>query len=278
MSPFNPPLTASEVQTVFKARYSALSAIKTGGQGAVFCGTIATGPMAGRKVALKVYFTDQLKERTERETNALRAITSASLVQLVGTGRTDFRGTPCVWLETAFVEGDSLAGRIAAAPLSVQATSRIAAGIAEAIEAIWTPHRIVHRDIKPDNIMVTPEGRAVLIDLGVARHTALSALTTYGTAWGTQGYMSPEQAMARRSLTCHSDIFALGIVVQQSILGRHPTNGDQDMLMNGGPSTAPLKAGLRAEFVALVDEMVQRRSFLRPSPQVVAERLQPFTA
>jgi serine/threonine protein kinase len=90
--------------------------------------------------------------------------------------------------------------------------------------------------------------------------------------------MSPEQALARRSLTCHSDVFALGIVVQQSILGRHPTNGDQDMLMNGGPSTAPLKAGLPAEFVALVDQMVLRRSFLRPAPQAVAERLQPFIA
>jgi len=278
MSPFNPPLAADEVRTVFKDRYSDLIAIKTGGQGAVFCGTVASGPLAGGKVALKVYFADQLKERTERETTALRAITSASLVQLVGNGRIDFRGTPCVWLETAFVEGDSLAARIAAAPLSVAAASRIAVDIALAIEAIWTPHRIVHRDIKPDNIMVTPDGHAVLIDLGVARHTALSDLTTLGTAWGTQGYMSPEQAMARRSLTCHSDVFSLGIVVQQSILGRHPTNGDQDMLMNGGPSTAPLKAGLPAEFVALVDQMVLRRSFLRPAPQAVAERLQPFIA
>src|SRR5712671_3823503 len=113
MSPFNPPLTANEVRTVFKGRYSDLSAIKTGGQGAVFCGTLATVPLAGRRVALKVYFADQLKERTERETTALRAINSPSLVQLVGNGRIDFRGTPCVWLETAFVEGDSLAARIA---------------------------------------------------------------------------------------------------------------------------------------------------------------------
>lgn len=277
MSPFNPPLTADEVSAVFKDRYSGVIAIKTGGQGAVFCGTIAAGESPERKVALKVYFADQLKERTERETAALRAITSASLVQLVGSGRIEFRGTPCVWLETAFVEGDSLAGRIAGAPLSVQAASRIAVDIAEAIEAIWTPHRIVHRDIKPDNIMVTPDGHAVLIDLGVARHTALSTLTTLGTAWGTPGYMSPEQAMARRALTCHSDVFALGIVVQQAVLGHHPTNGDQDMLMNGGPSTAPLKADLPADFVTLVDEMVQRRSFLRPGPHAVAQRFKAFT-
>src|SRR5882672_3509452 len=107
MSPFNPPLGADEVRTVFKDRYSDLVPIKAGGQGTVFCGTIAAGPLAGRKVALKVYFADQLKERTTRETSALRAISSPSLVQLVGTGHIELRGTPCVWLETAFVEGNS---------------------------------------------------------------------------------------------------------------------------------------------------------------------------
>lgn len=278
MTPFSPPLDADEVRRTFPGRYTELTALKTGGQGAVFRGVIAMGQeLAGSKVALKVYFADQVRERTAREIDALRRIVADSLVRLVSTGHLEIRGVPCVWLETEYIEGESLASVIGARRLTVPEIAQIALDIAVAIDAIWS-QRIVHRDIKPDNIMVTPAGRAVLIDLGVARHTALSPLTTYGKTWGTEGYLSPEQAEARRSLTCHSDVFALGVVVQEAVLGRHPTNRDQNLLMAGGVQTKPLQADLPGAFVDLVDEMVRRQAFLRPPPNVVAERFRAFTA
>lgn len=278
MPPFNPPLDSDEIRRAFPGRYADLSSLNAGGQGAVFCGVIAAGQAAsGAKVALKIYFADNVRERTAREVSALKAISADSLVRLVGTGRLVIRGVPCVWLETEYVEGESLASLTQKKLLTVPEIARIAIDIASAIDAIWA-HRIVHRDIKPDNIMVTPAGHAVLIDLGVARHTALSPLTTYGKTWGTEGYMSPEQAEARRSLTCHSDVFALGIVVQEAVLGHHPTSGDQDHLMRGGSQTRLMRANLPEEFVKLVDAMVQRQSFLRPTPGVVAERFRAFTA
>src|SRR5205823_12550809 len=118
--------------------------------------------------------------------------------------------------------------------------------------------------LKPYNIMLRPDGQAVLIDLGVARHIALDSLTTYGKTWGTEGYLSPEQARIVRSLTCKSDVFALGVVVQESLLGRHPTARHQQQLVAGGPATASLQAGLPTEFIALVDRMVHRDPVRRP--------------
>lgn len=277
MPPFSPPLAAHEVRGAFPGRYSDLTALQAGGQGTVFCGVLANGqPTAGTKVALKIYFADNVRERTAREITALTAITAASLVRLVGTGHLVIRGVPCVWLETEYIEGESLASLTRRKLLTVAEISWIAVDVATAIDAIWA-HRIVHRDLKPDNIMVTPQGHAVVIDLGIARHTALSPLTTYGKTWGTEGYMSPEQAEARHSVTCHSDVFALGIVVQEAVLGRHPTKGDQDQLMGGGPQTRPLRAGLPAAFADLVDEMVRQRAFLRPTPSAVADRMRTFT-
>lgn len=277
MPPFNPPLTAAEVLEAFAGRYPTLESLKSGGQGAVFRAVVGTGEPASPSttIALKVYSADQIEERTEREIAALRRIRAPTLVRLVDTGRIEIRGLPCVWLATDFIEGESLAHRITSASLSVAEIAAIARDVATAIEAIWAD-RIVHRDIKPDNIMVTPDTRGVLIDLGVARHTSLSPLTSYGKTWGTEGYLSPEQAQVHRSLTCKSDIFSLGIVVQEALLGRHPTNFRQAALALGGPATNTLRGGLPPAFAALVDRMVSRDPLLRPLPGALAASMSTF--
>jgi eukaryotic-like serine/threonine-protein kinase len=229
----------------------------------------------GSSLALKIYSPGQIEERTDREIDALRRIKSETLVTLVGSGRCQLRGDSCLWLETAFIEGEPLSTRIGRGPLNVSEVSTIIRDIAIAVEALWA-ERIVHRDIKPDNIMLTPTGRAVLIDLGVARHVDLSPLTTLGKTWGTEGYLSPEQATARRALTCKSDVFALGIVAQESLLGRHPTSRRQSPLTNGGLSTNGLQAGLPLDFVTLVDAMVHHQAVARPLPHEVSARATPF--
>src|SRR5208283_2542209 len=89
-------------------------------------------------------------------------------------------------------------------------------------------------DIKPSNIMLRDAGGAVLIDLGAARHLEAD----YGDAdvrkpFGTKGYFSPEQARGARALTCASDVFSLGVVMMQSLMGRHPTEYHQSALADG---------------------------------------------
>jgi len=275
--PFDPPLVSAEIEAAFPGRYQSVHVLKTGGQGAVFrveAGSHQEQP-AGTPVALKIYYADQLEERTEREINALKQIQIESLVRFVGTGRIAIRSLPCIWLETTFIEGEPLAAVITRGPLSCSSAATMAHDVALALEQLWA-HRIVHRDVKPDNIMVRPNGHAVLIDLGVARHIELDSLTTYGKTWGTEGYLSPEQARIVRSLTCKSDVFALGVVVQESLLGRHPTARHQQQLVAGGPATASLQAGLPTEFIALVDRMVHRDPVRRPTPSEVVVSMRSF--
>jgi len=259
-------------------RYSRAAELKAGGQGCVFRATIGDGQEipAGTEVALKVYYADQIEERTDREVAALQRIRAPSLVRLIGTTRVAIRGEPCLYLETEFIEGDCLAPRLQRGPMTVPEIATVVHDVALAIEAIWAD-RIVHRDIKPDNIILTALGRAVLIDLGVARHTSLTSLTTVGKTWGTEGYLSPEQAQGRRALTCKSDVFALGIVAQESLLGRHPTGRRQTPLVAaGGPKTGPLIAGLPLAFTVFLDKMVSRDTALRPMPKAVANAMRQF--
>jgi serine/threonine protein kinase len=159
--------------------------------------------------------------------------------------------------------------------MSFDEVARVGHDIADAIEALWArPHRIVHRDIKPPNVMLATTGHAVLIDLGVARHTTLDSLTITGGTWGTHGYMSPEQAMGRKALTCKSDVFALGVMLQEGLAGRHPTNRNQRMLIAGPlPPTHTVAAGLPADVARLIDSMVLRDATRRPLPDVIKATL-----
>lgn len=242
--------------------------LQAGGQGAVFKARTPKGAV----VALKIYSSDQLEERLEREIEALKTIRSPTLVELHDAGTCTVRGQQCRYLMTTFIEGQTLDALLkAGGPQPPDLIARVARDVALAIEAVWD-ERIVHRDVKPNNIMLPPGGGAVLIDLGVARHIDMTSLTTTGKTWGTNGYLSPEQCQGR-PLTCKSDVFALGVVVQECILGRHPTGLRQPALISGGVKTAGLRAGLPPFFVHLVDEMVHAKAIMRPSPGKVASAL-----
>lgn len=226
-------------------------------------------------MALKVYSATHIEERTDREVAALRQLRSANIVGLNGAGSCDIRGTPCGWLETEFIDGESLSAVIGRGSVGPGRVASFLCDMAAAIDAMWLL-RVVHRDIKPDNIMVRADGRAVLIDLGIARHVELDSITTVGTAWGTQGYLSPEQCRAVHSLTCKSDVFALGVVAQEALVGRHPTARRQPALMTGGPVTSTLHPGVPLELANLIDRMVHRDPVRRPLPPEIIAITQPL--
>jgi len=241
------------------------------GQGSVFSATLSAPSGGVDTVALKIYNVGTLEERTDREIAAMRRLSSPCLVRLIGSGTQIVRGSDCIWIETEFIEGRSIATELQDGPLSELRTAAIIRDVAIAIEALWD-ERIVHRDIKPANVMLTGSGRAVVIDLGLARHVDLSSVTGIGATCGTLGYLSPEQARANHALTCKSDIFALGILAEECLLGRHPTGNQQSYLLTGGPKVATL--GLRPSPIleTVVDSMIQTDAFRRPNPaQVVSE-------
>jgi serine/threonine-protein kinase len=247
-------------------RYEDLSLLDTqGGQG-LACRAFSTDKI---EVALKLYDARFVRERTDREVAALRQLRSDRIVRLHDAGEVVLEGQPYRFIATEFVHGESLAKRLLSGPVPVPEALQIASDVAEAVDALWRK-RIVHRDIKPDNIIVHHSGRAVLIDLGIARHLSQKALTTTGHTFGTLGYCAPEH-LAGRPLTCRADIFAAGIVLQEMLVGAHPTAGHQNLLSAGGPPTARLIPVIAADLASLVDRMVAFKQYDRPKPlEVVA--------
>ena len=276
---FSPPLTEGEILSAFPDAYVRATPVFAGGQGTVFRAERQDGSVG----ALKIYAPDPdagIEERTAREVDAMQHIVRPTIVRLDGHGTARIRGDERRFVCTTFIEGVTLANRLnsVAAGLPVDEVARIGYDVADAIDALWAPpHRIVHRDIKPQNVMLATSGHAILIDLGIARHTSLESLTLTGGAWGTRGYMSPEQATARKALTCKSDVFALGIMLQQCLAGRHPSNSNQHVLVVGPlPGTATLVQNAPVAFVDLIDAMVQRDANRRPLPQAIMASLSPM--
>jgi eukaryotic-like serine/threonine-protein kinase len=268
---FNPKLTAAEVQNAFGPLFTSVEALPDGegGQGIVFKVFQPKNAIPG---AVKIYYPGSVTERTQREVDALLRIKCDTLVTLRDSGQIAVRGDSCMFVITDFIDGSVLSGSLTGKPCDAKTVARIGHDIALAIDAIWA-ERIVHRDIKPDNIMLTKAGRAVMIDLGVARHLSLGSLTTVGKTWGTEGYLSPEQARTQRQLSCKSDIFSLGVVLQQCLLGKHPTGRNQLLLLGGGIASKRLGITIPPEFEQVLDAMLSRQPHLRPNPKDIAPAL-----
>lgn len=269
MNNFAPELTADELLASFPG-YKDFRYIAEGGQGIVL--KAHGGNRNALEVALKIYFPGSLEERNEREIEALRTMTCENIVGLHEAGSTVIRENKCLYVVTDFIEGLTVSSLIKKSKMDEGNVVRLGINVARAIEHIWQK-RIVHRDIKPDNIMSRIDGRNILIDLGIARHMNLSSLTTMGKTWGTEGYMSPEHARAYRQLSCKTDVFSLGIVLQEALIGLHPTGRDQRKLLFGGMQTAGIAPWVSREVREIIDLMLSRNPEDRPSPSSIVADL-----
>jgi eukaryotic-like serine/threonine-protein kinase len=277
---FDPPLDAAEILSAFPPdRFGTVSHLSQGGQGVVFLTEPINGhPNAqpGDRTALKVFVPGSQRERQEREVLALKALSCGSLSRFIDHGEIRIRGDDCLFLETEFIEGPTLAERLVTRPLTVPEVARLVHDLAIAIDAMWDLG-VVHRDIKPANIILRANGHPVLIDLGMARHTDRSSITAVGNTLGTVGYLSPEQTRGIRQLSCKSDVYALGVTAQQALLGRHPLAHDQQRMVRVGLArTVTLAPNAPPEFCQSIDSMVQREPVPRPMPLAVVGDMEPF--
>jgi len=199
-----------------------------GGMGVVWK---AVDTRLDREIAIKVlqepFATDPDRlSRLEREARAVAALNHPNIVTLYSVEQAD--GIRFITME--LVEGESLGELIPEHGLTVDRFFEIAAPLAEALAAAHA-RGVIHRDLKPGNIMVNSEGRPKILDFGLARlwrvpiedGSALrtETLTQAGVVVGTVAYMAPEQAQGG-AVDARSDIFSLGIVLYQMITGRHP--------------------------------------------------------
>ena len=218
-----------------------------GGMGRVFLGYSP----GGRPVAVKVVHPDlardpEFMQRFRREVAAAQAVSDAYTAAVVGAGPDD--SPP--WLATTFVAGPSLADLVTrSGPLPAHAVWRLAGGLAEALQAIHA-HGLIHRDLKPGNILIAADGPRV-IDFGISRTTEGTVVTATHTAIGTPAYMSPEQAQGH-PVGAASDVFSLGSVLAFAAGGAAPFgSGGTEMfaiayrVVNGEPDLSRVPASLR---------------------------------
>ncbi|MFL5821056.1 MAG: Stk1 family PASTA domain-containing Ser/Thr kinase [Solirubrobacteraceae bacterium] len=208
--------------TIVDGRYSILSRIGSGGMAEVYC---AQDLQLGRRVALKLlhrrFSADpDFVERFRREASAAAGLQHPNVVGVFDRGEWD--GTYYIAME--YLEGRSLKEIVATeGPLAPARAIDIAIQILRA--ARFAHQRgVIHRDLKPHNVIVDDEGRAKVTDFGIARAGA-SDMTETGSIMGTAQYLSPEQAQGH-AVSSRSDLYAIGILLYELLAGRVPFQGD----------------------------------------------------
>ncbi len=213
--------------TVFNGRYTLLRRIARGGMADVY---LARDAYLDREVAVKVLFPEFANDRSFVERFRREAKTAANLNHPNIVGIFDWgeqQGTYYIVME--FVVGRSLADVLrSTGPLSADRAAKIARDVANALSNAHAAG-LVHRDIKLGNIMVSDEGQVKVTDFGIAtalaRRNRDNKLTEYGSVIGTATYFSPEQAQAK-PLDGRSDLYSLGVVLYEMIVGRAPFIAD----------------------------------------------------
>ena len=211
------------IGTLISERYRLEEKIGSGGMSSVYR---AFDPTLERWVAIKLmhrdisHDPDQL-ERFRREARAVAQLNHPHVVTVIDAGEDD--GAPYIVFE--YVEGETLKHRIRRlGRLPVSEAVAYAIEIGRALEAAHAS-KLVHRDVKPQNVLIDPDGRAKVTDFGIARSLEAQGLTATGRVLGTTDYVSPEQALGHE-VGGQSDIYSLGIVLYEMLTGEVPFQAD----------------------------------------------------
>jgi serine/threonine protein kinase len=209
---------------------SGFSPLGKGGQKSVFgCTHDPDGD-----VVLKLFHSASDPQRALREVEATEKVSSPRVPRVLAVGKVPSHLGEVVWLREPRIPGIDLRSRLQTnGPLDPLALLRLALHILEALAAA-EQERIVHRDVKPANIISATDGNFWLIDFGFARHLDLESLTPTGAqhAFGTLGYSPSEQCRnIKHDIDARTDLFALGVTLHECCTGVNPfTNGARDAL------------------------------------------------
>ena len=207
-------------------RYRVVRQIGSGGMGEVY---LAEDPQLQRQVALKILTgaDAKAKHRFVREAITASRLSHPNVAVVHEAGEAD----GLAFITMQYVEGETLRDRLLRGPMAIAEIERIAREVADALDDAHR-HGIVHRDIKPGNIMIDTRGHVKVLDFGIAKLTELDSLatpesatavaeTTAGKFVGTLQYVSPEQARGG-GVDGRSDIFSFGIVLYEMVTGKNP--------------------------------------------------------
>jgi len=291
----------ADIEAALGRRYIVGPEIGVGGQGVVFRATRISRPdgiAASDDVALKLHLYPSEDIRVRREIGAMQNVAHPNLARLIEHGGCDVAGRHTPYLAWKFIEGQPLSAQLKTGPLLESEVLAIGRDVSAAIAEIWLQH-IVHGDIKPSNIMlrnsdgsvgsimVGSVDSAVLIDLGAARYLDQDNIRTLRPSryldpadtaatlkpLRTLGYSSPDQIRGEKSLSCASDVFSLGVVMLQCLLGRHPTDCDEGALADGIQASG-CRVAASAGLLCVLDKMLSPLPAFRPNPAELSRRFQ----
>jgi len=260
-------------------RYRLRQELGRGGMGVVY---LATDRVLDRQVALKelpVRLNDDsdLAGRFRQEARVLAQLTHPHIVQVYDLFEDQGRS----WIAMEYVAGGDLASLIEErGRLTVSEATQVAWRIADAMQ-LAHEKEIVHRDIKPLNVLLTADGTPKLADFGIARLIASGPHTVVGTVFGSPEYMSPEQA-AGETVDHRSDIYSLGVSLYEMLTGNLPFRGETAALLVQQINASPrppgqLVEGLPVDLEIVVLAMLEKDPAQRPADMAtVARLLAPF--
>src|SRR3954467_5236696 len=220
-------------------RYKVISEIGQGAMGTVYK---AVDPIIDRTVAIKTINLnlskselEEYEARFQQEIKAAGRLNHPNIVTIYDVGKTD----QVAYMAMEFLEGAELKDMIASGNLP--AVDSVVDIISQVADGLWFAHQqdIVHRDVKPSNIMVLKGGIAKITDFGIARLPNSAVKTMTGLILGSPRYMSPEQVIGK-AIDARSDIFSLGVVLYEALTGIAPFDGDNvNAIMYATVNTTP---------------------------------------
>jgi serine/threonine-protein kinase len=254
-------------------KYSLKAVLGQGAYGDVHLGVARTGPHVAVKILNATAARDEATvARFKREADTAQRLKHPSIVRIMDVGSS--RGRHYIIME--LVRGGSLRhllDRNDAPP------DKVLSVLTEVAHALAFAHAkgVVHRDVKPENVLLTRAGRAKVADFGLARATDQSSLTTEGQILGTAAYMSPEQVKGQRAAAA-SDVYALGIILYEAITGARPFNADSQLGFlyqhaEVAPSRPVIRGRYPAALVSLTLACLAKDPNDRPTMTEVAQRL-----
>jgi len=253
------------------AHYRIIKKLGAGGMGEVY---LALDTKLNRKIAIKVLRPDSvadetLRKRLLREAQAAAKLDHPNICAVYDVSEVDSQ----TFIVMQYIEGETLAEMMEREPLRLTSALAIAEQAAEGLIEAHT-HGILHRDIKPHNLMITPRGQLKILDFGLAKEmrssdpvdndaSTATLLSSPGHAVGTMPYMSPEQVQGEPLDAC-SDIFSLGVTFYEMLAGKHPFKDKSaavtmSRIILGDPiPTEQFQAQVSPELQALLSKMLSK--------------------
>ncbi|MFD9972999.1 protein kinase [Streptomyces sp. NPDC059017] len=222
--------------SVAGGRYQLRDLLGEGGMASVY---LAYDSALDRQVAIKTLHTElgreqSFRERFRREAQAVAKLSHTNIVSVFDTGEDELSGAPMPYIVMEYVEGKPLGSVLQedTRQFGAMPADKALKVTADVLAALETSHEmgLVHRDIKPGNVMITKRGVVKVMDFGIARamQSGVTSMTQTGMVVGTPQYLSPEQALGR-GVDARSDLYSVGIMLFQLLTGRLPFDADSPL-------------------------------------------------